>query len=90
LCAPAAPLSERALPPWSPRARRESKSPPRPAEERPSHAGVGATSRRCLLRASCAPVTTRPERFRAGWSGSVFAWLLGFGSTMRPLARFPS
>ena len=42
------------------------------------------------LSASCAPVSTRPERFRTGWSGSIVALLSENGSTMRRWLRFPS
>jgi hypothetical protein len=45
---------------------------------------------KCVARASCAPVTPRPERIRAGWSGTILALLCGNGSTMRRCPRFAS
>ena len=42
------------------------------------------------VRASCAPVATRPQRFRAGRSGMPLALLRRNGSTMRRGSRFPS
>jgi hypothetical protein len=41
------------------------------------------------LRASCAPVTTRPERFRAGSSGCLSRWLRGIRLFMPGWTRFP-
>ncbi len=54
-----------------------------------NRAGAKAV-RRLTLRASCTPVSTRPERVGAVSSCSVSAWLRGFGSTMRVWAGFPS
>ena len=50
---------------------------------------VKRPERSSSVRASCAPVTTRPERIRAGWSGVVSAWLSGNRLSMRCRAPLP-